>query len=204
MEQLTVQQLGANAKAVANILAAASPKQKNDALAAIADALIARTDEIIAANKTDLDNAVKNNMSKSMQDRLLLNADRIAGIADGVRKLIQLEEIVGRVEAGYVRPNGLRIQKTRVPLGVIGIIFESRPNVTVDAAALCMKAGNCVILRGGKEAFSSNVCLTDIMRDAVQSAGLPADIIQLVPDTTRESSNQLMKLSEYLETLCAE
>ena len=201
MEQLTVQQLGANAKAVANILAAASPKQKNDALAAIADALIARTDEIIAANKTDLDNAVKNNMSKSMQDRLLLNADRIAGIADGVRKLIQLEEIVGRVEAGYVRPNGLRIQKTRVPLGVIGIIFESRPNVTVDAATLCMKAGNCVILRGGKEAFSSNVCLTDIMRDAVQTAGLPADIIQLVPDTSRESSNQLMKLSQYLDVL---
>ena len=201
MEQLTVQQLGANAKAVANILAAASPKQKNDALAAIADALIARTDEIIAANKTDLDNAVKNNMSKSMQDRLLLNADRIAGIANGVRKLIQLEEIVGRVEAGYVRPNGLHIQKTRVPLGVIGIIFESRPNVTVDAAALCMKAGNCVILRGGKEAFSSNVCLTDIMRDAVQTAGLPADIIQLVPDTSRESSNQLMKLSQYLDVL---
>ena len=201
MEQLTVQQLGANAKAVANILAAASPKQKNDALAAIADALIARTDEIIAANKTDLDNAVKHNMSKSMQDRLLLNADRIAGIADGVRKLIQLEEIVGRVEAGYVRPNGLHIQKTRVPLGVIGIIFESRPNVTVDAAALCMKAGNCVILRGGKEAFSSNVCLTDIMRDAVQTAGLPADIIQLVPDTSRESSNQLMKLSQYLYVL---
>ena len=201
MEQLTVQQLGARAKAVAATLAAASPKQKNDALAAIAEALIARTEEIVAANKTDLENAVKNNMSKSMQDRLLLNPERIKGIADGVRKLISLEEVVGQVEAGYVRPNGLRIQKTRVPLGVIGIIFESRPNVTVDAATLCMKAGNCVILRGGKEAFSSNVCLTDIMRDAVQSAGLPADIIQLVPDTTRESSNQLMKLSEYLDVL---
>ncbi|MBP0970889.1 MAG: aldehyde dehydrogenase family protein, partial [Oscillospiraceae bacterium] len=173
MEQLTVQQLGARAKAVAAVLAAASPKQKNDALAAIADALTARTDEIIAANKVDLENAVKNNMSKALQDRLLLNADRIKGIADGVRKLISLEEVVGQVEAGYVRPNGLRIQKTRVPLGVIGIIFESRPNVTVDAATLCMKAGNCVILRGGKEAFSSNVCLTDIMRDAVASAGLP-------------------------------
>ena len=183
MEQLTVKQLGANAKAVANILAAASPKQKNDALTAIADALISRTPEIIEANKIDLENAVKNNMSKAMQDRLLLNEARIAGIADGVRKLIQLEEVVGKVESGVVRPNGLRIQKTRVPLGVIGIIFESRPNVTVDAATLCMKAGNCVILRGGKEAFSSNVCLTDIMRDAVKAAGLPADIIQLVPDT---------------------
>ncbi len=201
MEQLTVQQLGANAKAVAGTLAAASPKQKNDALAAIADALIARTPEIIEANKVDLENAVKNNMSKAMQDRLLLNEARIQGIADGVRKLIQLEEVVGKVESGVIRPNGLRIQKTRVPLGVIGIIFESRPNVTVDAATLCMKAGNCVILRGGKEAFSSNVCLTNIMRDAVRAAGLPADIIQLVPDTTRESSNQLMKLSEYLDVL---
>lgn len=201
MEQLTVQQLGANAKAVAGTLAAASPKQKNDALAAIADALIARTPEIIEANKVDLENAVRNNMSKAMQDRLLLNEQRIAGIADGVRKLIQLEEVVGKVESGVIRPNGLRIQKTRVPLGVIGIIFESRPNVTVDAATLCMKAGNCVILRGGKEAFSSNVCLTNIMRDAVKAAGLPADIIQLVPDTSRESSNQLMKLSEYLDVL---
>ncbi|HBI85506.1 MAG TPA: glutamate-5-semialdehyde dehydrogenase [Ruminococcus sp.] len=201
MEQLTVQELGRRAKAVSAVLASASPKQKNDALAAIAAALEARTDEIVAANKTDLENAVQNKMSQAMQDRLLLNPARISGIADGVRQLIQLEEVVGKVESGVVRPNGLRIQKTRVPLGVIGIIFESRPNVTVDAATLCMKAGNCVILRGGKEAFSSNVCLTEIMRDAVESAGLPRDIIQLVPDTTRESSNQLMKLSQYLDVL---
>lgn len=201
MEQLTVQQLGANAKAVAGILAAASPMEKNKALAAIADALTSRSAEIMAANQIDLENAVKNNMSKAMQDRLLLNETRIAGIADGVRKLIQLDDVVGKIESGVVRPNGLRIQKTRVPLGVIGIIFESRPNVTVDAATLCMKAGNCVILRGGKEAFSSNVCLTNIMRDAVAAAGLPADIIQLVPDTSRESSNQLMKLSQYLDVL---
>ena len=201
MEQITVQELGARAKAVAAVLAAASPKQKNDALAAIADALCARTEEIIAANQTDLDNAVQNHMSQAMQDRLRLNAERIAGMADGVRKLIQLEEVVGKVEVGYVRPNGLLIQKTRVPLGVIGIIFESRPNVTVDAATLCLKAGNCVILRGGKEAFSSNVCLTQIMRDAVSAAGLPADVIQLVGDTSRESSNQLMRLSQYLDVL---
>lgn len=202
MEQLThVEQLGKNAKAVATTLASASPKQKNDALAAIADALIARTDEIIKENQVDLENAVKNNMSKAMQDRLLLNAARIEGIADGVRKLISLDEVVGKVDEGFVRPNGLKIQKTRVPLGVIGIIFESRPNVTVDAATLCLKAGNCVILRGGKEAFSSNVCLTNIMRDAVASVGLPADVVQLVQDTTRESSNQLMKLSQYLDVL---
>ena len=201
MEQLTVTELGRRAKNAAPVMAAASPGQKNEALAAIAEALVTRTDEIIAANRTDLDNAVKNNMSKAMQDRLLLDAARIKGIADGVRKLIELEEVVGKVDAGWIRPNGLRIQKTRVPLGVIGIIFESRPNVTVDAATLCMKAGNCVILRGGKEAFSSNVCLTQIMRDAVTAAGLPADVIQLVPDTSRESSNQLMKLSQYLDVL---
>lgn len=201
MELTHVEQLGANAKAVAVTLASASPKLKNDALAAIADALIARTDEIIKANAVDLENAVKNNMSKAMQDRLLLNSDRIKGIADGVRKLISLDEVVGMVDEGFVRPNGLRIRKTRVPLGVIGIIFESRPNVTVDAATLCLKAGNCVILRGGKEAFSSNVCLTNIMRDAVAAAGLPADVVQLVQDTTRESSNQLMKLSQYLDVL---
>jgi len=201
MEQLTVLELGKRAKAVKNILAAASPKQKNDALAAIADALLQRTDEIIAANKIDLENAVKNNMSKALQDRLLLNAERIKGIADGVKKLIQLDEVVGLVESGVVRPNGLRIQKTRVPLGVIGMIYESRPNVTVDAATLCMKAGNCVILRGGKEAFSSNVCLAEIMRDAVDAAGLPKDIIQLITDTSRESSTQLMKLSDYLDVL---
>lgn len=202
MEQLThVEQLGKNAKAVAVTLASASPKQKNDALAAIADALIARTNEIIEANKIDLENAVKNNMSKALQDRLLMNAARIEGTADGVRKLISLDEVVGKVDEGFVRPNGLKIQKTRVPLGVIGIIFESRPNVTVDAATLCLKAGNCVILRGGKEAFSSNVCLTNIMRDAVSSVGLPADVVQLVQDTTRESSNQLMKLSQYLDVL---
>ncbi|MBR5370761.1 MAG: glutamate-5-semialdehyde dehydrogenase [Oscillospiraceae bacterium] len=201
MEQITVLELGKRAKAVKNILAAASPKQKNDALAAIADALVKRTDEIVAANKIDLENAVKNNMSKAMQDRLLLTPERIEGIAAGVRKLIQLEEVVGCVESGVVRPNGLRIQKTRVPLGVIGIIYESRPNVTVDAATLCMKAGNCAILRGGKEAFSSNSCLMDIMRDAVEAAGLPKDIVQLVGDTSRESSNQLMTLSEYLDVL---
>lgn len=201
MEQSTVLQLGKNAKAVETIVAAASPKQKNDALAAIADALIAKTDEIIAANAEDLRAAKENNMSQAMQDRLLLTPARIAGIADGVRKLITLEEVVGKIEEGFVRPNGLRIQKVRVPLGVIGIIFESRPNVTVDAATLCLKAGNCVILRGGKEAFSSNVCLTNVMREALVAVGLPADAVQLVTDPTRESANALMKLSGYLDVL---
>ena len=205
MEQNTafahVTELGKNAKAVAVKLASASPKQKNDALAAIADALIARTEEIMTANRVDLDHAVENNMSRAMQDRLLLNADRIQGIAAGVRKLIALDEVVGKVDEGYVRPNGLQIRKTRVPLGVIGIIFESRPNVTVDAATLCLKAGNCVILRGGKEAFSSNVCLTTIIRDAIASVGLPKDAVQLVQDPSRESSQALMKLSDYLDVL---
>lgn len=201
MELTHIEQLGANAKAVAPTLASASPMLKNSALAAIADALTNRASEIMEANQTDLANAVENHMSQAMQDRLLLNETRIKDIADSVRKLMTLDEVVGKVDEGFVRPNGLQIRKTRVPLGVIGIIFESRPNVTVDAATLCMKAGNCVILRGGKEAFSSNLCLTGIMRDAVASVGLPADIIQLVEDTSRESSNQLMKLSRYLDVL---
>ncbi len=201
MNTPTVEELGALAKGCAPVLASASPKQKNDALTAIARRLRERGGEILAANAKDLENADKNNMSRAMRDRLLLTEQRIEDMARGVEKLVALDEVVGAVDEGFVRPNGLRIVKTRVPLGVIGIIFESRPNVTVDAATLCVKAGNCVILRGGKEAFFSNSCLTEIMRDAVEEAGLPKDIISLVGDTSRESANALMKLSQYLDVL---
>lgn len=196
-----VQSLGAKAKAAEYAASSAPSKLKNDALKAIADALVANTDKIIAANKLDLDNAVANGMSASMQDRLMLNAARINDIASAVLKLIEAEDLIGSVDFGVVRPNGLRISKTRVPLGVIGIIFESRPNVTVDAATLCLKAGNTVILKGGKEAINSNKCLAQIMRDAVETAGLPADVIQLVEDTSRETTTELMKLNEYLDVL---
>ncbi|MGN1480818.1 glutamate-5-semialdehyde dehydrogenase [Porcipelethomonas sp.] len=196
-----IETLGAKAKAASHAAASAPSKMKNDALKAIADSLVKNTDLIIKQNQIDLENARNNGMSVSMQDRLMLDEKRIEGIAAGVLKLVEAEDLIGAVDYGVVRPNGLRICKTRVPLGVIGIIFESRPNVTVDAATLCLKAGNTVILKGGKEAINSNKCLADIMRNAVASAGLPEDVIQLVEDTSRESTTELMKLNKYLDVL---
>lgn len=196
-----IETLGQKAKAAEPFIASAQTSIKNAALKAIAEALTEKTPLIIEQNKLDLENAVKNNMSKAMQDRLMLDADRIKGIADAVLTLAEAEDIIGSIDCGFVRPNGLKICKTRVPLGVIGIIFESRPNVTVDAATLCLKAGNAVILRGGKEAINSNKCLAGVMREAVKSAGLPEDIIQLVEDTSRETATELMKLNDYLDVL---
>ncbi|MDD6237079.1 MAG: glutamate-5-semialdehyde dehydrogenase [Clostridiales bacterium] len=193
--------LGQKAKKIKREIATASANRKNAALQAIADALTENTDQIIAANRIDLNNAVTNGMSTAMQDRLRLDEKRIMSIASGVMEIVDLDDPVGRIDCGFLRPNGLRICKTRVPLGVIGIIFESRPNVTVDAAALCLKAGNAVILRGGKEAFHSNQCLTQIMREAIAKTGLSSDIIQLVEDTSRESANAMMKLNGYLDVL---
>lgn len=196
-----IEQLGVNAKAAEKSIATASTLKKNTALKAIADALVANTELIIEQNKLDLKNAKENNISEVMQDRLMLNEARIKNISDCVLKVIDLDDVIGNVEYGAVRPNGLKISKIRVPLGVIGIIFESRPNVTVDAAVLCIKAGNAVILRGGKEAVNSNKCLADIMRKAVATAGFPEDIIQLVSDTSRESANEMMKMNKYLDVL---
>ncbi len=195
------QTLGEKAKAAAPLMAAASPQTKNAALQAIADALLAKKEEIIQANGLDLQAAQENNMSASLQDRLRLTDARIQGMADAVLQLIAMDDPIGAVISGSVRPNGLRIMKTRVPLGSIGIIFESRPNVTVDAATLCLKAGNTVLLRGGKEAIHSNTCLTNIMREAVSSAGLPIDCIQLVEDTSRETAADMMRLNGYLDVL---
>ncbi|MCI5816774.1 glutamate-5-semialdehyde dehydrogenase [Ruminococcus sp.] len=196
-----VMELGKRAQAAAPIIAAAAPAVKNAALAAIADALVANTEEIVRKNAEDLERAVANGMSQTMQDRLLLNPQRIVAIAASVRTLIDMDDVVGSVEQGTIRPNGLQILKTRVPLGVIGIIFESRPNVTVDAATLCLKAGNAVILRGGKEALCSNACLVSVMRDAVASAGLPQDVVQFVEDTSHEAAEQMMRMNDYLDVL---
>lgn len=194
-------ELGKRAQAAAPAIAAAAPAVKNAALAAIADALIARTGEIVKKNQEDIEQAVANGMSQSMIDRLLLNPQRIVAIAASVRTLIDMDDIVGSVEHGTIRPNGLQILKTRVPLGVIGIIFESRPNVTVDAATLCLKAGNAVILRGGKEALCSNAHLVTVMREAVESAGLPADVVQFVDDTSHETAEKMMRMNQYLDVL---
>jgi gamma-glutamyl phosphate reductase len=194
-------ELGIKAKAAESAIASAGTMQKNNALAAISKALIANQELIMAENAKDIAAAKANGMSESMQDRLKLDEKRIAGMAKGVDELIAMNDPIGEIIEGFVRPNGLRIAKTRVPLGVIGIIFESRPNVTVDAAALCLKAGNAVILKGGKEAIKSNICLGSIMRNAVMEAGLPADVIQVVENTSRETTNELMKLNKYLDVL---
>ena len=196
-----IETLGANAKASEKAMRCASTEQKNKALAAIEKALTENTEKILAANALDLEAAVKNGMSPAMQDRLRLTAERIKGIADGVADVIMLEDPIGSADGSTVRPNGMRIAKIRVPLGTIGIIFESRPNVTVDAAALCLKTGNTVILRGGKEAYNSNKCLCEIMREAIKESGLPADAVQFVDDTTREVTTQLMKCNTYLDVL---
>lgn len=196
-----IEELGAKAKAAEGAIAAASAMEKNAALKAIADALNENAARIIEENKKDIAAAEANGISKVMTDRLMLDEKRISGIAEGVCGVIKLDDPIGSVDYGTVRPNGLKIQKIRVPLGTIGIIFESRPNVTVDAAALCLKSGNTCILRGGKEAYHSNKVLCEIMRSAVKSAGLPEDIIQFVDDTTREVTTQLMKCSKYLDVL---
>ncbi len=194
-------ELGKNAKAAEALIASAGTREKNNALAAISKALLANQDRIIAENAKDLEAAKANGMSEAKQDRLRLDADRIAGMAKGVDEIIMLGDPIGEVIEGFTRPNGLRIVKTRTSLGVIGIIYESRPNVTVDAAALCLKAGNVVILKGGKEAIHSNVCLGAIMREAVASAGFPADVIQVVEDTSRETTNELMRLNGYVDVI---
>lgn len=195
-----LEEMGAAAKQAARKLAVAG-NQKDAALEAIAAALEAHTEEILEANREDLSAAEKNGMSRSLMDRLALNEKRIQGMADGVRQVKAQPDPVGQVLEGGVRPNGLRIEKVAVPLGVIGIIYEARPNVTADAAALCLKAGNAVILRGGKEAFRSNQAIAEVMRDAVETTGLPRDSIQLVQDTSRASSIEMMRLTGYLDVL---
>lgn len=196
-----IEQLGQRAVAVKPVLACADTVQKNDALKAIAQALLDRTQEIIDANRVDISSAEKNGMSKSLIDRLMLTPARISGISSACLEIVGLDDPVGVIDSGLVRPNGLRIVKTRVPLGVVGMIYEARPNVTVDAAALCIKSGNVAILRGGKEAFNSNKALAGIIRDALESVGLPKDCVMLVESTTRESSEQMMKCSEYIDVL---
>ena len=194
-------ELGKKAKAAETVIASAGTLIKNNALAAISKALIENKERIIAENTKDIEAAKANGMSEAKQDRLKLDEKRIADMAKGVDDLISLGDPIGEVMDGFTRPNGLRITKVRVPLGVIGIIYESRPNVTVDAAALCLKTGNAVILKGGKEAINSNVCLGAIMREAIESAGLPADVIQVVENTSRETTTEIMRLNGYVDVL---
>ncbi len=194
-------QIGKNAKKAERVLMTAPLVLRDKALKEIADALRESKAYIIGENQKDIERAKENGMSASMLDRLSLDEKRIDGIADAVENIISLPDPLGRVLSGEVRPNGMKIEKVSVPLGVIAVIFEARPNVTVDAAALCLKSGNTVILRGGKEAISSNIAMAFVMRKALKKAGLPEDCVQLVEDTSRDSATALMKMNGYVDVL---
>ncbi|MBR6872331.1 MAG: glutamate-5-semialdehyde dehydrogenase [Ruminococcus sp.] len=196
-----IEKLGMNAKACKTELANASAAQKNDALREIAHILRRCAPKIIEANQLDLQDAVRRNMTPSLQDRLRLDEKRIEGIASACEKLTGLDDPVGEVIGGGTRPNGMRITKIRVPMGVVGMIYEARPNVTVDAAALCLKSGNCVILRGGKEAMNTNKMLAALMRRAVETAGFDPNIIQLVEDTDRGIATDMMQANGLIDVL---
>ena len=192
---------GTLAKDAAMALAGISAQTKIDALEAIAQALIEHTDEILTANAKDIAAAQDNGISKAMTDRLRLTKERIEGMAEGVRQVNALSDPIGEVVKMWKRPNGLLIGQKRVPMGVIAIIFEARPNVTVDAAALCLKTSNACILRGGKEAINSNVTLMKIMQDAAYAAGIPEGTLNIVEDTSRETSTELMRMNGYVDML---
>ncbi len=198
---MTVFEQGKKAKQTLTFMSQVTTEQKNNALGIIADMLEENIEKIVSANNVDIENGRQNGLNDGLIDRLMLNADRIKAMADGARQVASLPDPCGRVLSEYKKDNGLLIKKITVPLGVIGIIFEARPNVTVDAAALCLKSGNAVILRGGKEAINSNTALADIMREALAKADFPQNVIQLVGDTSRQSSNDMMHMNEYLDCL---
>jgi len=198
---MTMNEMGKRAKDAARVLASSDSILRTKALYALADALEANCDFILKENEKDLEAGREAGMSKSLLDRLALSADRVSSMAQGARQVAAFADPIGTVLSGSVMPNGLEVTKVRVPLGVIGIIYEARPNVTADAAALCLKSGNAVILRGGKEAINSNIAVAEVMRKAIEEAGLPIDCIQLVRDTTRQSSIELMGLTDYLDVL---
>ncbi len=194
--------MGARARQAARALAAASTEQKNAALLAAAECLANRLPEILAANQKDLQAARASGLSEAMLDRLMLDESRVLSMADGLRNIAELDDPVARVLAQWTRPNGLHIQRLSVPLGVIGIIYESRPNVTADAGALCLKAGNAVILRGGSESFHSSGEIHACLCAGLEAAGLPADSIQMVPTTDREAVGYLLsEMAQYLDVL---
>ncbi|MBQ1217759.1 MAG: glutamate-5-semialdehyde dehydrogenase [Clostridia bacterium] len=197
---MTTQEILIRAKQAAPQLRNATEAQKNEYLLAMADALLSHTDAILAANRQDVE-AAREHISPVMIDRLTLTEERIAAMAEGIRQVADLPDPVGRVLSETVRPNGLRIEKIAVPLGVVAIIYESRPNVTSDAAALTLKSGNACVLRGGKEAFRSANAVTEALRDGLKRKNADPDLIQLVQDTTRQSANELMTAVGYVDLL---
>lgn len=191
----------AKAKEAAQKMITVSTDVKNRALEAIAKALVERTDEIIEANRIDIETAKANGIRPAMLDRLMLTPERIKGMAEGVRQVLALNDPIGEIINMKTRPNGLQIGKKRVPMGVIAIIFEARPNVTVDAAVLCLKTSNASILRGGKEAISSNTMLMKIMQQAAYGAGIPEGALNIIEDTSRQTATELMRMNGYVDML---
>ena len=193
--------LGQQAKVAGRQIAKLSTAAKNDLLNQVAKALVAESAYIIAENAKDIDNAKENGISEIMQDRLLLTEDRIAGIAEGVRQVADLQDPIGQVVRGYTNLDGLKIIQKRVPMGVIAMIFESRPNVSIDAFSLAFKTNNAIILRGGRDAINSNKALVTVARKALENAGITADAVQLVEDTSHEVAEELMAATKYVDLL---
>ena len=189
------------AKTAAAKMATIGSAVKDRALLAVADALESRRSAILDANRADVEAAEKNGITGAMLKRLALDEKKISQMADGVRQISALRDPVGETIEGYIRPNGMEVRKVRVPIGVIGIIYESRPNVTADAAALCIKAGNAVILRGGSEAIKSNLAIAGIIREAASAAGVPEGAVQIIETTDRAAALELMKMKSYVDCL---
>lgn len=195
-----IEQLCKSVKAAEGSMANSTLPQRNNALINIAKALMENTDEILKANAIDVENAASNGVIPTMIDRLTLNEARIKGIADALNELVGLKDVLGMGDV-WTRPNGIEIKRVRVPLGVVAIIFEARPNVTVDAAALCIKTGNAVVLRGGKEAINTNRVFIKLMKKALEDAGICPDALALVDNTSREGASILMNMREYIDVL---
>ena len=196
-----LEHIGALSKKASVWLSGKDTEYKNDLLKAISKALAENADKITKANEIDIQNAKSNGVSEAMQDRLLFTKERIASSADAVLKVCELNDPVGEIIEEWERPNGLSIEKRRVPLGVVGIIYEARPNVTIDTAVLCIKASNAVILRGGKEAVNTNTAIVEVMKTALKEKGADENIIGFVTDTSRDSANEMMKLNKYIDVL---
>ena len=198
---MTVRELAQEAKSASGKLAITSAKLRNNALNAMADALLVAMPEVLKANAMDVQNAKERGVKASFIDRLALDEKRIEGMANGMRKVALLADPIGKSDGVVVRPNGLRIEKRRVPLGVIGIIYEARPNVTADAISLCLKSGNACVLRGGSEAILSNSAICDALTKSAEENGIPRGAIQLLRDTDRAAANELMKLNGLIDVL---
>jgi glutamate-5-semialdehyde dehydrogenase len=198
---MTLIELAKKAKEAKYKVALLPTDVKNKAILAVADALVSNSSTIISANSIDMENGVKKGLSQGLLDRLKLDEDRIKGMAEGLRQVVELDDPIGKITESWERPNGLKISKRLVPIGVVGVIYEARPNVTADVFGLCFKTGNSVILKGGSDALESNKAIVKVIKDALIKENVPVDAITLIEDTTRESTNQLMRMNDYVDVL---